>query len=165
MIVLTQFSYTSVKNCLIASSVWGDVGFAAIEVLARVVVVVAGWEGAWRRRNLTSRTQLLYERDKLRRRKLTAASHPARDIIVVESINALEIPSARLEYIKFVEGSSYIDPLAHCASSTISKLPWTMNWFICRACSANLATPSPPCFEVPNSYSNRGLSCVPIMAK
>jgi len=39
---LTQFSYTSVKNCLIASSVWGEVGFAAIEVLARVVVVAAG---------------------------------------------------------------------------------------------------------------------------
>lgn len=31
MIVLTQFSYTSTKNCLIASSVAGAVGFAAME--------------------------------------------------------------------------------------------------------------------------------------
>lgn len=46
MIVLTQFSYVSVKNCLIASSVWGEVGFAAMDVLARVIDVAAGWEGA-----------------------------------------------------------------------------------------------------------------------
>ena len=43
--VFTQFSYTSVKNCLIASSVWGDVGFAGMDVLARVDVAVAGCNG------------------------------------------------------------------------------------------------------------------------
>jgi hypothetical protein len=53
MIVFTQFSYTSTKNCFIASSVWGDVGFAAIEVEARVVLV-DGVDGACRRRNFTS---------------------------------------------------------------------------------------------------------------
>jgi hypothetical protein len=52
MIVFTQFSYTSPKNCLIASSVWGEVGFAAMEVEARLVFVDG--VGAWRRRNLTS---------------------------------------------------------------------------------------------------------------
>jgi hypothetical protein len=60
---------------------------------------------------------------------------------------------------------AYICPFAHCTSSTISRLLWTTNWFMCRACSANLESPSPPCLEVPNSYSNSGLSCVPIMAK
>ena len=30
MIVLTQFSYTSAKNCRMASSVAGEVGFAAM---------------------------------------------------------------------------------------------------------------------------------------
>ena len=39
---------------MIASSVCGEVGFAAMEVLARVVLATAGWEGAWRRRNFTS---------------------------------------------------------------------------------------------------------------
>ena len=39
-----------------ASSVWGDVGFAAIEVEDRVVFVVG--EGAWRRRNLTSEREV-----------------------------------------------------------------------------------------------------------
>jgi hypothetical protein len=53
MMVLTQFSYTSVKNCLIASSVCGDVGFAPMDVLERDVLP-AGCEGACRRRNLTS---------------------------------------------------------------------------------------------------------------
>jgi len=42
----TQFSYTSRKNCLIASSVCGEVGFAAIDVLALLVFVEVGWEGA-----------------------------------------------------------------------------------------------------------------------
>ena len=54
MIVLTQFSYTSAKNCLMASSVCGEVGFAAMDVLALVVFATAGWEGACRRKNLTS---------------------------------------------------------------------------------------------------------------
>jgi hypothetical protein len=53
MMVLTQFSYTSVKNCLMASSVCGDVGLAPIDVLEREVFADAGW-GACRRRNLIS---------------------------------------------------------------------------------------------------------------
>jgi hypothetical protein len=42
MIVLTQFSYTSVKKFLMASSVCGEVGFAAMEVLARFWFETAG---------------------------------------------------------------------------------------------------------------------------
>jgi hypothetical protein len=51
---LTQFSYTSVKNCLMASSVWGAVGLAPMDVLERDAFAAAGCEGACRRRNLTS---------------------------------------------------------------------------------------------------------------
>jgi hypothetical protein len=51
--VLTQFSYTSVKNCLMASSVCGEVGLAPMDVLEREVLADAGW-GACRRRNLMS---------------------------------------------------------------------------------------------------------------
>jgi hypothetical protein len=54
MIVLTQFSYTSVKNCLMASSVWGAVGLAPMDVLERDAFAAAGCEGACRRKNLTS---------------------------------------------------------------------------------------------------------------
>jgi hypothetical protein len=39
MTVLTQFSYISVRNWRMASSVWGEVGLAAIEDAARDVDV------------------------------------------------------------------------------------------------------------------------------
>jgi len=55
--------------------------------------------------------------------------------------------------------------LVHCTSSTMSKLLWRMNWFRCRAWSVNRDWPSPPCLLVPNSYSNSGLSWVPMMTK
>lgn len=60
---------------------------------------------------------------------------------------------------------TYNCPVPHCTSSTISRLLWRMNWFMCRAASLNRDMPSPPCFDVPNSCSNSGLSCVPTMAK
>lgn len=37
-----------------ASSVWGDVGFAGMDVDALVELPGVGEEGLWRRRNLTS---------------------------------------------------------------------------------------------------------------
>ena len=60
---------------------------------------------------------------------------------------------------------THICPAPHCTSSTMSRLLCTMNWFMCRACSLNRACPSPPCFDVPNSCSKSGLSCVPTMTK
>ena len=55
MIVLSQFSYTSVKKALMASSVAGDSGFAAMDVLARLAFVGEGRVGEWRRRSFMSR--------------------------------------------------------------------------------------------------------------
>lgn len=57
MIVFTQFSYTSVKKFLMASSVCGLVGFAAIEVeerdeLVDAAVAVVGFVGWCSSRNL-----------------------------------------------------------------------------------------------------------------
>jgi hypothetical protein len=57
MIVFTQFSYTSVKKFLMASSVCGLVGFAAMDVEERdevvdAAVAVVGFVGWCRSRNL-----------------------------------------------------------------------------------------------------------------
>jgi hypothetical protein len=53
MIALTQFSYTSVKNILMASSVAGLVGLAPIAVDNRDDAPDVGTMGWWSRRNLT----------------------------------------------------------------------------------------------------------------
>lgn len=99
--------------------------------------------------------------------RLTSASDEAGNVVIVEAVDALEIPgiSRLVGEEEERKGGAYICPPPHCTSSTISKLLCTMNWFICLACSGKRAIPSPPCFEVPNSCSKRGLSCVPIMAK
>lgn len=53
MMALTQFSYTSVKNILMASSVAGLVGLAPMAVDDRDEEPDVGTMGWWRRRNLT----------------------------------------------------------------------------------------------------------------
>ena len=55
---------------------------------------------------------------------------------------------------------AYRLPFIHCASSTISKLEWIMNWFMYCAVSGNRkrAIPSPPLFEVPKAMLKRGAS-------
>jgi hypothetical protein len=83
-----------------ASSVCGEVGFAAIEVLwreERVLLVLVGLEGACRRRNLMSRGVSVGRRpmgrDKRREEKgRTAGRDEAGDVVVVEAVNALQIP-------------------------------------------------------------------------
>ena len=50
---LTQLSYTSMKKFLIASSVAGLVGFAAIDVDDREDAVEAAVVGWWSSKNLT----------------------------------------------------------------------------------------------------------------
>jgi len=100
-----------------------------------------------------------------------AGGEEAGDVVVVEAIDVLEVPGdnrlactesdAKTQAL----GLSYIFPLPHCTSSTMSRLLCTMNWFMCRASSRNRATPSPPCFDVPNSCSKSGLSFIPMIAK
>lgn len=52
---MTQCSYTSVKNWRMASSVWGEVGFAAMDVEAREEMdAPVGVAGEWRMRNFMS---------------------------------------------------------------------------------------------------------------
>jgi hypothetical protein len=51
MVAFIQFSYTSVKKFLTASSVAALVGLEAME--ARLAAAEAGVEGWWRRRNFT----------------------------------------------------------------------------------------------------------------
>ena len=138
--------------------------------LARLAVDAVGWDGQCRMRNLTSAFLSAGSRKRAERKQLTAPGYPARNVVIVEAVDSFEVPATASVYrdsrMVSGEGDSYIWPgPAHWTSSTTSKLLWTMNWFIWRACSANRATPSPPCFAVPNSYSKRGLSCVPIMAK
>jgi len=111
--------------------------------------------------------------------------HETGYVIVLEPVDAFQIPASGTQALlvrpqfKFKvfpvwfrkgrggEGRrySYICPFTHCTSSTMSKLLCTMNWFMCRASSRKRAMPSPPCFEVPNSCSKRGLSFVPTMQK
>lgn len=79
-----------------ASSVWGDVGFAAIEVLARLVLVEAGCEGACRSMNLISERSPVSFRLRNQQSEnggeLTAACHPARNIIIVKAVDTFEVP-------------------------------------------------------------------------
>lgn len=99
-----------------------------------------------------------------------AGCSEAGDVVVEELVDDFEIPGSVSVYLIQVGRShehctTYISPRVHCTSSTMSKLLWTTNWFRCRAWSLKRGWPSPPCLDVPKSYSNRGLSWVPIMAK
>lgn len=60
----------------------------------------------------------------------------------------------------YEERKTYIFPFIHCASSTISKLEWIINWFMYCAVSGNRkrAIPSPPDLDVPKAMLNKGTS-------
>lgn len=62
---------------------------------------------------------------------------------------------------------TYIPPLAHWASSRMSRLEWMMNWFMYCAVSGKRkrAMPSPPLLEVPNAMLNMGVSVGERMVK
>lgn len=84
-----------------ASSVWGEVGFAAIEVLwrlERVLLVLVGLEGACRRRNLMSRgcQWTTGGEGQGEEKGHTARGDEAGDVVVVEAVNALQIPKIRV---------------------------------------------------------------------
>jgi hypothetical protein len=85
-----------------------------------------------------------------------------------ELVYSFQVPVSSISLYRervVVGGKAYIWLLVHCISSTKSKLLCTMNGFICLASWLNRATPSPPCFEVPNSSSKSGWSYVPTMQK
>ena len=70
-----------------------------MDVLALVVFATAGWEGACRRRNLTSIHPLSSAKAPEKKERglragggLTSARDEARDIFIVEAVYALEIP-------------------------------------------------------------------------
>lgn len=68
-----------------------------MDVLARVVLVVAGCAGESRSINLTSVNVLVFRSGGVKGEEgLTAASHPAGDPIIVESVNAFEVPGQKL---------------------------------------------------------------------
>lgn len=105
-----------------------------------------------------------------------AGGDEAGDVVVEELVDALEIPvytnpvspscSKLTKWERDRDAlNTDICPCDHCTSSAMSRLECRINWFKCRTCSAKRDCPSPPCFDVPNSYSKRGLSWVPTMAK
>lgn len=58
-------------------------------------------------------------------------------------------------------------PLAHCASSRMSRLEWMINWFMYWAVSGKRkrAIPSPPLLDVPKAMLNMGVSVGERMVK
>lgn len=55
---------------------------------------------------------------------------------------------------------THIFPFIHCASSTMSKLEWMINWFMYCAVSGKRkrAMPSPPLLDVPKAMLKSGAS-------
>ena len=99
-----------------------------------------------------------------------AACEEGVDVVVLERVDFLEISDLDVNSMlsrRFVrtQVEIYKSLVPHCTSSTMSRAACTMNWFIWAASSRNLAVPSPPGFDVPNSCSKMGLSFVPMMVK